>query len=292
MSVASFIISLFGFTILAPLAGGLLAGIDRKVTARLQSRVGPPLLQPFYDVAKLWHKERWTVNNYQGFYVLMSLVFAIIAGVIFFAGGNFLLVVFILTLSTLLFVLAAYSTRSPFAEMGAEREIVQVMSYEPMVIIMSVTYYLAVGSFNTNAVLTLGRPIITYLPLVFIGLLFILTIKFRKSPFDLSYSHHAHQELVKGISTEMSGRTLALVEVTHWYENILFLGWVGIFFVWGSWLAVLLTVVALVVVYFLEIFIDNNFARVKWSAMLKWAWLVTIVCAVVNMASLNWSWLG
>ncbi|MFY9194518.1 MAG: NADH-quinone oxidoreductase subunit H, partial [Methanoculleus sp.] len=46
------------FLILAPVAGGLIAGLDRKLTARMQGRVGPPLLQPFYDVGKLFEKER------------------------------------------------------------------------------------------------------------------------------------------------------------------------------------------------------------------------------------------
>ena len=35
-------------------------------------------------------------------------------------------------------------------------------------------------------------------------------------------------------------------------------------------------------VYFLEIFIDNNFARVKWQKCLKWAWIVALVCGLAN----------
>ena len=114
----------------------------------------------------------------------------------------------------------------------------------------------------------------------------MLTIKLRKSPFDLSMAHHAHQELVRGATTEMTGRTLALVEVTHWYENIMFLGWVGMFFVNSSPLSVLLALVAVVVVYFLEIWIDNNFARVKWQLMLKSAWAVALVAGGLNVAVL------
>ena len=68
---------------------------------------------------------------------------------------------------------------------------------------------------------------ITTIWLVFLGFLFVLTIKLRKSPFDLSMSHHAHQEIVRGMTTEMSGKTLAKVEVMHWCENVLFMGWVG-----------------------------------------------------------------
>ena len=206
MTAISFILALVGFGLVAPIIGCLLAGLDRKITARLQGRVGPPLLQPYYDVRKLLAKENVSVNRFQDFYIAMSLFLAILAGVMFFAGGNFLLVVFLITLSTLFLIVAAYSSRSPFAEIGAEREIIQVMSYEPLVILMTIAYFLAVRTFDVGAVFGLSQPIIVSLPLVFIAFLFVLTIKLRKSPFDLSYSHHAHQELVKGITTEMSGK--------------------------------------------------------------------------------------
>jgi formate hydrogenlyase subunit 4 len=293
VTVLSFVIALVAFAVCAPVIGCLIAGLDRVITARLQGRVGPPLLQPYHDVRKLLAKDDVAVNGFQGFYVAMALIFAILAGSFFFAGGNFLLVVFILMLSTLFFIVAAYSTRSPYAEMGAEREIAQVMSYEPMVILMTVTFYMATksflgdGTFNVGAVFTLDRPLIIALPLVFVGLLFILTIKLRKSPFDLSYSHHAHQELVKGISTEMSGRTLAMVEIMHWYETVLFLGWVGLFLVWSSWIGLVVALIGIALVYLLEIFIDNNFARVKWQLMVVSSWAVTLVCVVANLVILK-----
>ena len=286
MSIVSFAIALLGFFVIAPVLGCLLAGADRKITARIQGRVGPPLLQPFYDVRKLFTKDVRPVNDFQGFYVLLSLVFSVLAGALFFAGGNLLLVIFVLTLSTLFFIVAAYSTRSPYSELGAAREIAQVASYEPMVILFSITFYMVTGSFNVSTVFSLQAPVVVLLPFIFIGILYILTIKLRKSPFDLSYSHHAHQELVKGITTEMSGRTLALVEIMHWYENILFLGWVGLFVIWNSWIALPLVIVVIVLVYFLEIMIDNNFARVKWQAMFKWSWVVSFVLAFINIAVL------
>ena len=116
--------------------------------------------------------------------------------------------------------------------------------------------------------------------------LFVLTIKLRKSPFDISMSHHAHQEIVRGVTTEMSGPTLGLVEVMHWCENVLFMGWVAMFFIWSNPLSIVLAVVVVLAVYFLEIWIDNNFARVKWQLMLKSAWIVTLVFAGINIALL------
>ena len=268
------------------MVGCLLAGLDRKISARMQGRVGPPLLQPYYDVRKLIEKDNVSVNSTEGVYVTCALVFTLLAGGIFFSGGNLLMCVFVVTLSGLFFIVAAYSTRSPYAEIGANRETLQVMAYEPMVLFMAVAFYMASGTFDVGGAFALDAPVITTIWLVFLGFLFVLTIKLRKSPFDLSMSHHAHQEIVRGMTTEMSGKTLAKVEVMHWCENVLFMGWVGLFFVWGNPLSVVLAIVVVLAVYFLEIWIDNNFARVKWQALLKSAWLVALVAGGVNVAVL------
>ncbi|MEE1421637.1 MAG: complex I subunit 1 family protein [Eggerthellaceae bacterium] len=274
------------FAVVGTVLGCLLAGIDRKITARMQGRVGPPILQPYYDVRKLLDKQRVSVNDVMGTYVFWALIFTFVAGGIFFSGGNLLLCIFVITLAELLFIMAAWSGRSPYSDVGASRETLQVMAYEPMVLLLAVGFFLATGTFDTATVLFAPYPIICSIWGVFIGLLFILTIKLRKSPFDLSYSHHAHQDLVKGVTTEMSGPMLAQVEIMHWCENILFLGWVGMFFVWGSPIAIPVVIIALALIYFLEIWIDNNFARVKWQLLLKSAWIVTLVAAGINIAVL------
>ena len=289
--VIQFIVGIVAFAIFAPLIGGLLAGLDRKISARMQGRVGPPIMQAFYDVAKLLGKEKASVNGVEGTYITLALVMAIIAGGVFYGGGNLLLCIFVITLSSLFFIAAAYSTRSPYSEMGANRETLQLMSYEPMVLIFAVVFYFATGSFDTSSAYEGTTPIILQGFLCFVGLLFILTIKLRKSPFDISMSHHAHQEIVRGMTTEMSGPTLAKVEIMHWYENILFLGWVAVFFVWGGSVmgvcaSTVLAVIIALAIWFLEIWIDNNFARVKWQAMLKLAWIVALVCGGLNIVLL------
>ncbi len=276
------------FAVVAAVLGCLLSGIDRKITARMQGRVGPPLLQPYYDVRKLLAKDTVAVNTTMNTYLICALIFTCIAGGIFFSGGNFLMCVFVVTLSELLFVIAAYSARSPYSEVGAHRETLQVMAYEPMVILLAVGFFMATGSFNVSTVLHMDMPIVGTLIGIFIGLLFILTIKLRKSPFDLSYSHHAHQELVKGVTTEMPGKMLAKVEIMHWLESVLFMAWIAIFFVWANPICIPIVIVAVVLIYFLEIWIDNNFARVKWQALLKSAWLVTLVAAGINLAVLTY----
>ena len=275
-----------GFAVLAPIVGCLLAGLDRIISARMQGRVGPPLLQPYYDVRKLIAKDDVTVSGVDGIYMTCALVFTAFAGGIFFSGGNLLMSAFIITMAALFFIMAAYSSRSPFAELGAGRETIQVMAYEPMVLLMAVCFFMAAGSFNVGEVFWLKAPVICLTIPAFIGFLFVLTIKLRKSPFDLSTSHHAHQELVRGTTTEMSGKTLAKVEIMHWCETVLFLGWAGVFFVWGNPVSIAIAILAALAAWFLEIWIDNNFARVKWQAMLKWAWIVALVCGGINIVLL------
>ena len=280
------IIASVAFILLAPVVGCLLAGLDRIISARMQGRVGPPILQPYYDVRKLLEKEEVSVNGVDGMYMTCALVFTAFAGGIFFSGGNLLMSAFIITMAALFFVVAAYSSRSPFAEVGAGRECIQVMAYEPMVLFFAIAFFMAAGTFNVAGVFDLNVPVISKIWLAFIGFLYILTIKLRKSPFDLSYSHHAHQELVKGVTTEMSGKTLAKVEIMHWCETVLFLGWVAIFFIWGDPITIVIGVVAALLAWFFEIWVDNNFARVKWQAMLKSAWAVALVFGGVNIAAM------
>ena len=277
------IILVIAYLVCAPLVGGFLAGLDRKISARMQGRVGPPVLQPFYDVLKLTEKEPITVNRVQDFYVMCFFIFVLVTGGLFFAGENLLLVMFTLTLASVFLIVAAFSSTSPYAEVGAERELLQMLAYEPMVLITCVGFYMFTGSFQVGQIMLSTSMPFPHLIGLFIGFVYILTIKFRKSPFDLSMSHHAHQELVAGLKTEFSGKTLALLEAAHWYENVFLLGFIFLFFVNGQWWGYVIGGVAVVLTYFLEIVIDNSFARMKWQVALNSAWIVALVLGTVNL---------
>lgn len=283
------IVGAVAFVVVGPFLGMLIAGVDRRITARMQRRVGPPILQPLYDVAKLLRKERVAVNGVIDFYVMIALITAVIAGVIFFSGGNLLLSVFMLTLSSLFVVIAAYSARSPYSDVGAQRENLQVMAYEPLMLLMPMAVYLACGSPDVAALSFGELPLIANIPLVFLAFLFILTIKLHKSPFDLAQSHHMHQEIVRGVTTEMSGRTLAMIEIMDWYETVLLLGMVGMFFVNSAWWSWIIAIVVAALAFILEILIDNNSARVKWKTLLTASWLVTFVLVGINLAFLQFA---
>jgi formate hydrogenlyase subunit 4 len=270
------------FVLLAPVAGGLVAGIDRRISARMQGRYGPPVLQPFYDVGKLFEKEHIVVNETQIFYVICYFIFMVFTGALFFSGADLLLTIFALTLAQIFLVLGAYATYSPYSHIGAERELIQIMAYEPMVILAAVGMFVVTKSFNVSDIAASAVPVVLFIPGIFLGFLYVLTIKLRKSPFDISTSHHAHQEIVKGITTEFSGPSLGLIEVAHWYETIFLLGFVYLFFGFNP----LIAVIAVAVVYILEILIDNTNARVKWQLALKSSWAIAAIAGVVNLGVL------
>ena len=193
-----------------------------------------------------------------------------------------LLVIFAFTLSHIFLVLGAYSSYSPYSHVGAERELLQIIAYEPMIILTAVGMYMVTKSFFVSTIASSSVPIIIFLPGVFIGYLIVLTIKLRKSPFDLSTSHHAHQEIVKGVTTDFAGPNLGRIEIAHWYEYVFLLGVVYLFFAWNP----LIAIAAIIIAYFLEILVDNTTSRVKWQMTLRSAWLVAGTLGVINLGVL------
>lgn len=263
----------------APVLGGLLSGIDRIITARMQGRVGPPVLQPFYDVFKLLGKERFLVNQRQVLWAIGYLALIITSLAMLCLGSDLLVIVFVMAFAAICFVLGGLSTKSPYSHIGSQRELLQMLSYEPVLILLAIGVFMQNQSFLVKDIFTRSEPLLFSLPLVFIAVLLILTIKMRKSPFDLSTCHHAHQELVQGITTEYSGPYLALIELTHWYELVLVLGLVVLFWAQPVWAGLLLALAA----FFIELVIDNICARMTWSWMVKLTWSVGIILCLVNL---------
>ena len=278
------LILLIVYFLLAPFLGGLLSGLDRKITSRLQGRIGPPLLQPFFDVLKLLDKESLVVRRSQNFYVVFFLVLIVFTGALFFTGGDILLVIFALALAGIFFVLSGYKASSPYSFVGANRELLQIISYEPAVIFSAIGMYMVVKSFYIADIVSYAKPLVVLLPGLFLSFVYILAIKLRKSPFDLSTSHHGHQEIVKGITTEFSGRTLALIEIAHWYELVLVMGFIYLFFAYNPFVGL----VACLVTFFLVILVDNVSARAKWQFTLASSWAVALLLGFGNILFLHY----
>jgi ech hydrogenase subunit B len=262
-----------------PVIGGLVSGADRIITARVQARVGPPLFQPFYDVAKLLGKEAVVVNVWQAFCAYAYLAAAVLSVVLFFLQSDLLLIFFTQAVGALFLVGGALTSTSPYSQIGAHRELLQILTYEPLLVFVIIGIYLETHSFKIVDIVRWPEPLLLKLPFLFVVLGYALTIKLRKSPFDLSTCHHAHQELVKGLLTDYSGPFLALIEIAHWFDVVFLLCLCALF--WATnWVGM---AILLIVTYLLEIVIDNVTARMTWRWMLGYVWAMGLTLSLVNL---------
>jgi formate hydrogenlyase subunit 4 len=136
MDIVYIVVNIIIFLAFAP----LFEGIVRKLTAKVQSRQGPPVIQPYYDLIKLLGKENFTVGNWV-FTLAPLMSFAAILSVICFIPlgykTNFLTqyadvitIIYLLTMGGVSILLGALSSRNTFAMMGASREMVTMIMVE------------------------------------------------------------------------------------------------------------------------------------------------------------------
>ena len=269
--------------VLTPFAGALLTSIDRKLTARMQGRIGPSWFQPLYDVAKLFSKKPMALHRPQLIYATLHLVFMVVAVVLLALGCDLLMVLFVQAFSIICLVLGGMSVRSPYSWIGSQRKIMQLLGVEPVFLVMILALYLRNGSFLGSALFSKAEPLLISMPLMFLAFLCAIAIEMEKSPFDLASSHHAHQEVVKGVTLEYSGPFLGIIEIAHFYEIAFFFGLMMAF--WHTCF-IMAVIVALAGLIFMTV-LDNSFARLTPNWMLRFMWTVPLSMALANLI---WLW--
>jgi len=211
----------------------LMLGLERKLKARFQGRIGPPLSQPFYDVVKLLAKAPvarvaadarilaalpvLAVGSMLGTLALLP----VFAGQIGFAG-DLILLVSLLELPPLCLVLAGYASRSIYGQVGATREaVIGIASNVPFLAAL-VAMATAAGSLRLGDI-ALATPWSVRVPAL-LAILFCQPVKLRLNPFSLA---NAEQEILAGPLTEVDGRRLALWELAHGLEWVVLAGFVA-----------------------------------------------------------------
>ena len=268
--------------VLAPIIGGILMGIDRKLTARMQSRIGPPILQPFYDVIKLWGKQPFLASGLQPILAFGYFGFSIAAYTLLAFGQDILLMIFTIALADICLMVASFNSKSPYSNIGAKRGLLGMMSCEPVMILAALNISIMTGTFMIQGIFDITVPLLPYLPLTLLAMIPVLVVNMQKSPFDVSASGHAHQELVRGIYTEFSGYTLALIELGHWTKVALMLSFVALF--WAQSLIVGATLA--LSFFFVALVIDNVYPRLDWKSMVKTTWTVGFLLIIANIIGL------
>lgn len=223
---------------LGVLFGLFYKGVDRKLAAMMQSRVGPPIRQPFNDFFKLMIKENIVPENavpwvFNGAPVLALVSTVTILYYIPFASfpallgdsGDVILIAYLLAIPAIALVVGGFSSGSTYASIGAQREMVMMMSYElPLVttiVALGWRLSLAYPGLNVFSLEVLSaNPIWSLVgPLGFIGAIFLLFTLAIVTPAELSIVPfdipEAETELAGGILVEYSGRNLALFELAN-----------------------------------------------------------------------------
>jgi ech hydrogenase subunit B len=267
------------YVVSAPIIAGILTGIDRKLTARMQSRMGPPLLQPFYDLIKLWGKEPFITNTIQPTLAFGYLVFTITGIALIALQEDLLFILYTVLIADVCLAVAAYSTKSPYSNLGGKRELLAMLSIEPILVLTAIGVHLVTGSFQISSIFAYQTPLLLILPAALLVQIIVLVIDMKKSPFDISGSSHAHQSLVRGVYTEFSGYTQALVEMGHWLKVYFTMSLIALF--WAQ--NVLIGAALAFVLFFVAIVIDNLYPRLDWKDMLKTSWTFGFLMILVNL---------
>lgn len=267
------------FVILAPVAGGLLYGLERVIRARMQNRQGPPLLQPFYDLFKLADKRPMVLHSLHGMLGILHFIAVWLALAVLLTGGDLLMAVFIHLLASAFLVAAAFSANSIYSQLGGGRELVMMLAYEPIFILAAVGLYMATGSFQVSGMLEAPAPLMALLPLL-AAVLLALPAKLKKSPFDAA---EAHQEIIGGAEIEYSGIFFEALYTARWLEYLFAYAFVFLFAGanWGLGLA-------LAAGAFLAVNLaDNATARVTYGRSVKIILGIALPLAFVNLALLT-----
>jgi len=239
---------------LAPLFEGIL----RKVTARVQSRQGPPLWQPYLDLLKLLGKEDLEAGEsplLQRLSAWLSLtailtvaLFIPMAGPPPFAGvADAYLLVYLLTLCGITTMLAGLAAGSTYSVVGMSREMMAVMTLEPLLAVAIVIGVIHTHTLRLEAVLHGSAYVQAHLPLAGILMLGVGILALQafigRLPFDIT---EAETELMEGPLMEYSGPKLALFKLAQMAKVVVYGALlVAIFAPWGSGLPSPMHLVAL-----------------------------------------------
>ncbi|NTW28890.1 MAG: NADH-quinone oxidoreductase subunit H [Coriobacteriia bacterium] len=262
------------FAVIAPVAGCLLSGLGGWATSGIQGRARTPILRPYREVCHLIATDDRNEGSVPGLYFWMYLVFAAVAGGIIFTSGNLLLCCFVSFMSSLFLIMAGASTTTPRPDAGATGGMLQVVALESMTVLIAIEFFMLSNTFRVSGIMAAISPAITSLPFTFVGFVYFLTVRLRRSPFNL---------------TELSGRTLALVEVAHWYEGIMLLAWTGLFFINGSW-ASFLVAGSIVLIVGASVFVTHKTLARFEERVSKCAWLVALALGFTNLLFLSLGW--
>ena len=292
--------------LLFTIAAGLLTSwVDRKVTALVQMRVGPPFLQPFYDIRKLFIKETCVPEGGSiGLFLIAPLIgFAAItvASMILWRSllnvdstfvGDLIVLIYLLVMPALGVILGSFASRNPLASMGGSREVKLMIAYELPLVLAVLVPVIQANSIRLGDLFSAPAPATTLSgALALLVGIVCMQAKLTIVPFDMP---EAETELCGGVFIEYSGPPLAIYKLTRammLFTMPVFL--VGLFFgglVTGGWVPALIGFLLWFALVAITIVIRNTTPRLRTDQAVRFFWgPVSVVAALaVVLAWLGW----
>jgi hydrogenase-4 component C len=278
------------------LAAPLFSGFARVLRAKFHSRKGPPLLQNYYDLAKLMKRQEVTpaqaglafrlapAVNLAAMLLAAMLLPALTVVSPLGAVGDLILVVYLFAIPRVFTALAGLESGNNFAGAGARRELLVSALVEPTLILAVFVMALLAGSTNLGAISAgVAGGSLPYSMAVWLSLgafAFAVYVEMGKLPYDLG---EAEQELQEGPLAEYSGRSLALMKWGVYLKQLVLAGlFIGLFLPFGAAAAASPLGLALAAPVFLlkalafylaAAVIENGMARTRFVQAPAAAWL-------------------
>jgi NADH-quinone oxidoreductase subunit H len=283
--------------IFSAVVGLFLTWIDRKVTARIHWRVGPPWFQPYADFLKLLLKETMIPEGSSKTLFLLGPLLGVVAmsilAVMLFAMnfnpeatflGDLIVIIYLLALPPIGIIIGGSASKNPLASVGASREMTQYFAYElPFLISMAIIILKAGGSIKFGEIILAqqaGGPFLYSISGVIAAVVILLSAQAKLSfvPFDIP---EAEQEIMAGPYIEYSGVALGLYKVTRammFFLLPLFL----ISLLWGgfaNWWAILKFLLIIVLI----ILIKNTNPRLRIDQALRFFWQGIGILSIIGL---------
>lgn len=304
------------------LFGLIYRGIDRKIAAHMQMRIGPPIRQPFLDVIKLMDKEtivpenavKWLYNSMPILCLASSIIILLyipVAGITLLEGrGDIILILYLFLIPAISMVIGGFASGSPFATVGAQREVVTMISYEfPLAVVIIGLVWKLSEKFDED-VFSLSfiaeHPIwdnvgllgIIGAIILLLSLVIVTPGKLAKIPFDVA---EAETEIAHGLLVEYSGRNLALFYIADSVRifamaslivalffpyNISTLLDIGKFSIVADFLFFLLKV--FIVMLFAVTLVRVGMARLRITQVVTTYWVTITLISLIGLVLLMW----
>ena len=288
---------------IALLVAPFFQGVLRRVTARIQSRQGPPLMQPYFDIFKLLGKEDIESGEAPGMqrfatYLLLATVLAAACLVPLglpapmHGSGDVILLVYLITFSGICTLLAGAAAGSTYSLVGTRREMMMMIALDPIFAVTLVIGAINTGSLRLESVLNGSLYRTGGFPAAGLIMLAVMLLAFQayvgRVPFDIS---EAETEIMEGPLIEYSGPKLAMFKYAQAVKLIIYAAlFVALFIPWGNALplpiAFVIFWVKVLALVLLSTFLAATHARYRIDQALKYyATFLAVSLGAVVLAS-------